>query len=106
MRRYLDIESLGQVSRLEPGRYAADPGGVHLYYPCASALEVLAEVTRGVEALPDCDGDAGRGGQASVTVDVLGRQRLLEPEHVHLLEPRSEERRVGKECRSRWAPYP
>ena len=29
----------------------------------------------------------------------LGRVRLL------LKEPRSEERRVGKECRSRWSPY-
>src|SRR5438034_10714402 len=24
---------------------------------------------------------------------------------VHIIEPRSEERRVGKECRSRWSPY-
>src|SRR2546429_4736950 len=23
----------------------------------------------------------------------------------HAIEPRSEERRVGKECRSRWSPY-
>src|SRR5256884_4430855 len=25
--------------------------------------------------------------------------------HLHLVERRSEERRVGKECRSRWSPY-
>ena len=25
--------------------------------------------------------------------------------HVHFRIPRSEERRVGKECRSRWSPY-
>ena len=25
--------------------------------------------------------------------------------HVTYLDPRSEERRVGKECRSRWSPY-
>src|SRR2546430_3302198 len=25
--------------------------------------------------------------------------------HVHLVVERSEERRVGKECRSRWSPY-
>src|SRR2546427_6106157 len=25
--------------------------------------------------------------------------------HVHPSDPRSEERRVGKECRSRWSPY-
>ena len=28
-----------------------------------------------------------------------------EPAPVEFLEPRSEERRVGKECRSRWSPY-
>ena len=27
------------------------------------------------------------------------------PGHTHLHEIRSEERRVGKECRSRWSPY-
>ena len=29
-------------------------------------------------------------------------QRCADPE---ILRPRSEERRVGKECRSRWSPY-
>src|SRR2546430_16133232 len=29
----------------------------------------------------------------------------LAPETLWLLGPRSEERRVGKECRSRWSPY-
>ena len=34
--------------------------------------------------------------------------RLLNHEKIHMrqqLEIRSEERRVGKECRSRWSPY-
>src|ERR1051326_9604551 len=34
---------------------------------------------------------------------VLGRIEALERDH--LCHDRSEERRVGKECRSRWAPY-
>ena len=29
----------------------------------------------------------------------------LEPQKKHFLTTRSEERRVGKECRSRWSPY-
>src|ERR1035441_933163 len=45
--------------------------------------------------------------------DRIDRQRCLRvdqetlPQRVpaHILQPRSEERRVGKECRSRWAPY-
>ena len=50
---------------------------------------------------------------------LIGRTPLLELTHIeqaHALEaklvakqeffnPRSEERRVGKECRSRWSPY-
>ena len=30
---------------------------------------------------------------------------LVTSRHVMFDEPRSEERRVGKECRSRWSPY-
>ena len=40
------------------------------------------------------DDPAGPGGVASIA----GKQTLKG-------EPRSEERRVGKECRSRWSPY-
>ena len=29
----------------------------------------------------------------------------LDHSPLHLMGPRSEERRVGKECRSRWSPY-
>ena len=32
-------------------------------------------------------------------------QELLRLSEVHNMEIRSEERRVGKECRSRWSPY-
>ena len=30
---------------------------------------------------------------------------FFDAENIKLDEPRSEERRVGKECRSRWSPY-
>ena len=33
------------------------------------------------------------------------RQKNLTLRQADLLETRSEERRVGKECRSRWSPY-
>ena len=32
-------------------------------------------------------------------------KRLDIPFEAHILSARSEERRVGKECRSRWSPY-
>ena len=35
---------------------------------------------------------------------ILGLSQALKPRMVKALE-RSEERRVGKECRSRWSPY-
>ena len=31
--------------------------------------------------------------------------RYFDPRHHEVLAKRSEERRVGKECRSRWSPY-
>src|ERR1035441_11101992 len=57
-------------------------------------------------------GDLFSGGRRNRAVIIAARQMLLQPEiqhdeqvaAAHLL--RSEERRVGKECRSRWSPYP
>src|SRR5256886_5572161 len=42
------------------------------------------------------EGAGGSGAEARRAVGVAGRV---------MLEPRSEERSVGKECRSRWSPY-
>ena len=44
------------------------------------------------------DGYAEKGGH-HLNVNVLNRETLLDA------QARSEERRVGKECRSRWSPY-
>src|SRR3989475_9501773 len=55
---------------------------------------------RGVELLrrvEDLEAAAARGSSAGIP--------LLYPWANRLSEPRSEERRVGKECRSRWSPY-
>ena len=37
--------------------------------------------------------------------DLAGSSRLSYPADVKIIRVRSEERRVGKECRSRWSPY-
>src|SRR3712207_7073841 len=48
---------------------------------------------------------AGQGEPQAVGVDLARqRDRRLRPPRARLLG-RSEERRVGKECRSRWSPY-
>ena len=44
----------------------------------------------------DWDAPAGKAIKAELTSDIPGLPQA---------EPRSEERRVGKECRSRWSPY-
>src|SRR6266478_5114375 len=50
-------------------------------------------------------GFVGRSGAGKSTVIAL-IQRLYDLERGHvLIDERSEERRVGKECRSRWSPY-
>ena len=44
-------------------------------------------------------------GMALVQVEVyLNRRKIYFSTKIYL-KPRSEERRVGKECRSRWSPY-
>src|SRR2546422_9170403 len=36
---------------------------------------------------------------------LVGQERLTDPKTIASAVTRSEERRVGKECRSRWSPY-
>ena len=55
---------------------------------CGSALDPAAKVRR------------QRWGEAQAAANVLGAVW-----HASLVDDRSEERRVGKECRSRWSPY-
>ena len=40
--------------------------------------------------------------KSSVTAEILGEEKGPK---INILAERSEERRVGKECRSRWSPY-
>ena len=51
----------------------------------------------------------GAGDLATGTIHRLKkagfRLLVLEAEHPAAIRRRSEERRVGKECRSRWSPY-
>src|SRR5256885_10940562 len=76
---------------------------------CSSDLLVVAEVAGIDEAIVRRSVDAvgvraflplGIGAAAAVLVEACGRA-----DAAAALDRRSEERRVGKECRSRWSPY-
>src|ERR1017187_2067675 len=76
----------------------------HLAVGVADGAEVLAGAVEEAEGEPDSEVNVGR--------EALKPEFKLEgeefPEHVHVVvsfPDRSEERRVGKECRSRWSPY-
>src|SRR5256885_15465086 len=94
-------------------RFAPSPTGfIHLgnirsaLYPWA-----FARATGGDFILRIEDTDVERSTQASVDVIIEG-MAWLQLDHdegpfyqMQRMDRRSEERRVGKECRSRWSPY-
>ena len=58
-------------------------------------------IRRGLAMILDAESDIDVVGQAIDGVDAIEQALALRPDVV----VRSEERRVGKECRSRWSPY-
>src|SRR5256885_10044045 len=57
-------------------------------------------------ALPICLRETAQHQPVPGCQDLLVTPRLYALfAHLEELQPRSEERRVGKECRSRWSPY-
>src|SRR5256885_14620616 len=48
---------------------------------------------------------AASGGEHGFGRSLVGSRPGTRTSHLALLQLRSEERRVGKECRSRWSPY-
>src|SRR5206468_7923102 len=71
---------------------------------CSSDLqpfgEFLDRITEGAESART----PLRLGHRVIPPIARKRERTPEPQPAGILSPRSEERRVGKECRSRWAP--
>src|SRR2546430_9419844 len=68
------------------------------------SLEAAAE--QSIIPQPCCARGEAVGGSAPVQLVHVREKPGITPERRQLLEQqRSEERRVGKECRSRWSPY-
>src|SRR5687767_2333571 len=84
-------------------------GQVDGVYPAESSLpaDFLKRRTAGnaIEALGIVAFRASPVWVLAALADVCGAGRQLIPEMADALKERSEERRVGKECRSRWSPY-
>src|SRR5256885_6886654 len=73
---------------------------------CSSDLKVDG-VAGDAHTISQLDRAAPRAGNGVSTSAAKSSVLLTDGAHVraHALETRSEERRVGKECRSRWSPY-
>jgi len=102
-----------------PEAFARDPGLVHAFYDARRAKLDTVEPNEAHRALSRLESEwTGKFLLVTQNVDDLheraGSKRLI---HMHgenkkawclacgERSPRSEERRVGKECRSRWSPY-
>src|SRR5580698_1411067 len=95
MRANPDVECLGQMRGLQPRRYAADPRNVDLHDRARAPLKIVAELRGAIEAFADRDRNARRSRKARVAVDVVRRQRLLEPADVgYLVKSRAPDRLV------------
>src|SRR2546426_11704505 len=62
-------------------------------------------VDRVAEALAQRHAQSRRRGRLGTPAAVVLRMLILKHLHDWSFDERSEERRVGKECRSRWSPY-
>src|ERR1043165_3328611 len=79
----------------QPGRKSGGLGGI-------AGRAVPARVTRGASAVDLDRRLCGIGGGDSDGLSARAAPALLGAQNAQY---RSEERRVGKECRSRWSPY-
>src|SRR5260221_760558 len=68
--------------------------------PCNAARARRREPLHGVDPMPTTLRTAAEG-----YFRAKGLSRGTRNEYLTTLKKRSEERRVGKECRSRWSPY-
>src|SRR3990172_11007612 len=90
------------------------------WYPLGGAIQAIIEkavpgssvqVSPGagisnVRGIQDGKAELGFGNGVSTVDGVAGREPFkAKQDNVCQIATRSEERRVGKECRSRWAPY-
>ena len=87
MRADRHVEGFRRVSNLQPGRDAADPAGIDLHDRAATLLHVFAKMPDRVKRFANRYRRRRRSRQAYVAVNVVGRQRLLDPGKVEVAQP-------------------
>ena len=108
-----DISSslVDQHMELMYRRFVSDPFAIAQYTRFVD--EIIESAERGEAVLWHCTAGKDRAGFATAIVleslgashDDIVEDYLLTNEYLTGVVERSEERRVGKECRSRWSPY-
>ena len=98
----LDLSTLGEEILLNMSKQDAERLKLML------KQKDVIETQRNIEEIAERNKIKANLNFAKFTVGMTKRQRALlsiEKQRVDLTTDRSEERRVGKECRSRWSPY-
>ena len=93
------INDVLEMSKIEAGRVSLHPARFNLHY-LLNNLEDMLQLraqAKGLTLRFNCDAEV----PAYIEADESKLRQVL----LNLLGNRSEERRVGKECRSRWSPY-
>src|ERR1039457_6073024 len=108
---YCCMESLGKLPPIRFGHHMADVSAILRIFSGAGRRRIQAAAatpTHGEQAGPGT-GNAGNGSPTTLPVFFFFWEGCGDPLLVlpvpSVLFLRSEERRVGKECRSRWSPY-
>src|SRR3712207_9562436 len=91
--------------QLEPIFHSPGLAGEHVRVPMVRDQQACAFMVLGCDGIPDRTLDETYTLQPSTRPAAQSRHQIGPTVHELIEEERSEERRVGKECRSRWSPY-
>src|ERR1051326_7665680 len=103
IRGVFTVPGINYLSLIQPADQISDDRGDVVYYSLRRFVELLAHANPNILELLFTPDDCIRA--SSPEMDMLLRHRHLFVSKRCADTHRSEERRVGKECRSRWSPY-